>query len=154
MAQTVPLSGSKVFKSTSTLDVKNHQMIAPFLFDQVQASPTNQHIQDGQSSNPGEALELDCAEDVVLKEDVERIRKYFLLFKQMNAEGNHDCIARRNANIQWFLVICVALVFIAWTGFGLYRVWINGDCSLLLGDAAPGTLFILMVRHFVLQNQE
>lgn len=59
--------------------------------------------------------------------------------------------AHCKAVIQLFLVGCVALVFCAWTAVGLHEQMTSGNCSLLLGDAAPATLFIALVRHFLLK---
>ncbi len=62
-------------------------------------------------------------------------------------------IARRLANIQLILVACIALVFIAWTGVGLFEQVSTGNCSLLFGDFAPGTLFTMVVRNFLFQEK-
>jgi len=75
-----------------------------------------------------------------------------LLRKQMITEETQRLVARKNASIQFFLVICVTIAFFAYYSFSLYELFLKGDGRWIVGDIPAVRYFWKMVSHFVFQK--
>lgn len=85
-------------------------------------------------------------------EKLSEIERYLSLRKQAITEETQRFVIRRNANIQFFLVICVAVAFFAYYSFSLYELFSKGDARWIVGDVPAVRYFWKMVDHFVLQK--
>ncbi|MGH2498447.1 MAG: hypothetical protein ACRDIV_27450 [Ktedonobacteraceae bacterium] len=80
------------------------------------------------------------------------VERYLSLRKQAIAEETQRFVIRRNANIQFFLVICVAIAFFAYYSFSLYELFSKGDVRWIVGDVPAVRYFWKMVDHFVFRK--
>ncbi len=61
-----------------------------------------------------------------------------------------DHLMRMNTEkTQHFIARWVTYVFVVWTLVGLLEHFTTGNCSLLLSDAGPGTLFSIVVHRYL-----
>ena len=158
MKECKPPLSSEGIKSTSMIASQQQENPARFGIDQdlksTLVSPNHDRNElDFLDHQPEKIMKnINFIEESIrLHEDFNE-RPYPL--RQLNARDISLFNGCRNAVIQIFLVVCVALVFFTWTAVGLYEQWSTGNCSLLLGDAAPATLFIMVVHHFLLEKKE
>ena len=80
------------------------------------------------------------------------LERYLSLRKQAIADETRQLVFRKNANIQFFLVICVAIAFFAYYSFSLYELFSKGDVRWIAGDIPAVRYFWKMVDHFVFRK--
>jgi hypothetical protein len=72
--------------------------------------------------------------------------------EQAKIEEVDQLIALRSANIGFFLVYCVAFIFIVFAAFSLYEFHITGNWGWIATDLPIGAYFWKLVEHFALRK--
>ncbi len=81
----------------------------------------------------------------------ERERHLYLL-QQVIASETSSFIAHRNADIEFLLVICVALVFLVFCGFTIYQFLLTGNLVWLGSNYPALRYFWRLIDHYIFRK--
>jgi len=96
---------------------------------------------------------LNCIEDDITFDAVGRHNNKLSVGINNHAKELNS-MDRFDPTIRLILVVFVALVFAGWTAAAVCEQWSTGNSALLLSDAAPATLFGLVMHHYFSKKRD